>query len=231
MVDFTGGTWRSLIDGSEVSAIPDSADLNIVASDYDGGNNNWVANIGPDVPDARNSPSKNQDTINGTTYDIVRYEDDASQTTELSSSTDPVAFVFVGQSVTEDDNGIPVDGGSSLELAMNDDNNDDGWRLFRGGTEGTDGNAGSSDTNYHIYTLKGINGDEIELRIDGTSVIGPLVASSSSVTGVTIGDRGDVTGNNADDLRVRELTRLNNYASGDVSQEEQRLADKYGFSI
>ena len=26
MVDFTGGTWRSLIDGSEVSAIPDSAE-------------------------------------------------------------------------------------------------------------------------------------------------------------------------------------------------------------
>ena len=26
MVDFTGGTWRSLIDGSEVAAIPDSAE-------------------------------------------------------------------------------------------------------------------------------------------------------------------------------------------------------------
>ena len=26
MVDFTGGTWRSLIDGSEVSAIPDTAE-------------------------------------------------------------------------------------------------------------------------------------------------------------------------------------------------------------
>ena len=35
MVDFTGGTWRSLIDGSEVSAIPDSVVLQPKTNDLD----------------------------------------------------------------------------------------------------------------------------------------------------------------------------------------------------
>ena len=36
MVDFTGGTWRSLIDGSEVGAIPDAQDLQAVYAIDDG---------------------------------------------------------------------------------------------------------------------------------------------------------------------------------------------------
>ena len=41
MVDFTGGTWRSLIDGSEVSAIPDSLVLQYAATNVSGGDTTW----------------------------------------------------------------------------------------------------------------------------------------------------------------------------------------------
>jgi len=210
------------------SAIPDSVDSHIRAQDYDDANNKYVAQIGPDVPDVRGDPTTTTETINGTEQIVVEYSGDASQTTQLSDSTDPVAFVFVGRSTTDDDNGIPIDGGSSLELAMNDDNGGDGWKLFR---ESGTGNLGSSDTSYHIYSLIGRNGNEIELRIDGQQVISLQSLDSTTVTGLSIGDRGDMSGNNPDDLRHVESTRLNNFASGDVESEEQRLSDKYGFSL
>jgi hypothetical protein len=210
--------------------------LQITASDYDTSNNKYVAKKGPDVPDLNGDPTLVSDELNG--YPAVDYSTSAtSQTDQFATSSDPIAIIWVGRTSSKNDNGIPLDGGSVLELAVNDDNSKDGWRTFRGGSQGSD-NAGSVDTDYHIYGLigqtDGSGNAEVGFEVDG-SVVAPLTdASASQLSGITIGGRGDSTSSsttNGDSCRTVEVVVLNNYESGDKDSEYNRLSDKYAIPL
>jgi hypothetical protein len=221
------------VDGQTVFSavsIPNSAVLNITGESYDESANQYVANIGPNVADASGDPSKVTNAING--FAGVKYDgsNDASQTKAFSTTTDPIAIILTASEDTDDDNGIMVDGGSALELAMNDDNGADGYKTFRTFNDaGAQSNQGTSDTNPHVFALIGRNGDDIELQADGSSLVPLNDQGSSQLSGLTVGARGDIV--NFNDCTVAEVTVLDSFSGGDLNTEVQRQGDKYGISI
>jgi len=237
--EITGAT----IDGQEVQEItvdgqtvfsavslPNSTVLNITGESYDEAANQYVANIGPDVGDASGDPSKVTNAING--FAGVKYDgsNDASQTTAFSTTADPIAIIVTGSEDTDDDNGIMVDGASSIEFAMNDDNGGDGYKTFRNPSNpGAQSNQGTSDTNFHVFALIGRNGDDIELQRDGSSLVPLNDQGSSQLSGLTVGARGDIA--NFNDCTVAEVTVLDSFSQGDIDTEVQRQGDKYGITI
>jgi len=218
------------IDGQDVlSTIPDSVVLNVTASDYDPANNKYVANIGPDVPDVGGDPTKTTDTVAGTAdVDVVDYNgsSDYSQTTQISTSSDVIAIVWTGKVKTANDNGFYVDGGSLLELTMNDDDTEDGWRLFRGGSDFAVSNSGSVTTDYVTYSLIGRNSDEVGLKVNNNLVAGFAAGESTQqLTGATIGARGDgfVVGS-----RFVEYSIIDGGTIADVDAEATRQGSVHG---
>jgi len=216
-------------DGSTVfSAIPDSVVLNVRASDYDSQNNKYVANIGPDVPDASGDPTKTTDNVAGNSgVDVVDYNGttDYSQTTQISTSSDVIAIVWTGSDLTANSNDFPVGGASLLELSMNDDNTQDGWRLFRGGSQAV-ANSGTVTTDYATYSLIGRNGNEIGLKVNNTLVAGFSTGSSAQLSGATIGARGDGAGHA--DSRFVEYSVIDNGTIADVNNEAVRQGNAHG---
>jgi len=209
--------------------IPDSVVLNVTASDYDPANNKYVANIGPDVPDAGGDPTKTTDTVAGSSgVDVVDYDgsDDYSQTTQISSTNDVIAIVWTGKVKTTNNNDFYVDGGSLLELSMNDDDTADGWRLFRGGSNFAVSNSGSVKTDYVTYSLIGRNGNEVGLKINNNLVAGFATGQSfQQLTGATIGGRADgsVAGS-----KFIEYSVIDSGTIADVDAEASRQGSKYG---
>ena len=228
MTEFT--TWRSLVDGDEISDIPDSVVLNIKASDYDSTNNKYVANIGPDVPDVGGNPTKTTDTVAGSSdVAVVDYDgsDDYSQTTNISSTDDVIAVVWTGKTKTANNNGFQIDGGSDLEFAMNDDNSDDGWRLFRGGSNQATDNEGSVTTDYVTYSLIGKNENEIGLKVNNNLIAGFATGESASeLSGTTIGGRAD--GDNLDAMKMVEMSVITEGSEQDADDEAARQGSEYG---
>jgi hypothetical protein len=225
------GTEWYLVSGEEHFGfdIPDSVVLNVTASDYDSTNNEYVANIGPNVPDEAGNPTKTTDTVAGTSdVDVVDYDgtDDYSQTTQISTSSDVIAIVWTGKVKTANDNGFYVDGGSLLELTMNDDDTTDGWRLFRGGSNQAVNNSGSVTTDYATYSLIGRNGNEVGLKVNNNLVAGFATGESAQqLTGATIGARGDgaVAGS-----RFVEYSIIDGGTIADVDAEATRQGSVHG---
>ena len=95
MVDFTGGTWRSLIDGQEVSAIPDS----VVSrpDDNDEGGDQSVK-IGHQIETKTSWPSIGARISNLTSGVTTAYLTDDNnntiETTDISSLSAGDAFTF-----------------------------------------------------------------------------------------------------------------------------------------
>ena len=63
MTEFT--TWRSLVDGDEISDIPDSLELQLVAEDIDGSTGEWPARLGDSTLSEVGSPTVIDDDLNG----------------------------------------------------------------------------------------------------------------------------------------------------------------------
>jgi len=222
-------------DGSEISevrtgagdvlfsGIPASAVLNAVAGSYDASKSKWVANIGPDIPDAAGNPSTTSNALNG--FDAVSYdgESDISQLTQSLSSTDPKAVVFTAAIFSLDDNGVPVDAKTDLKFGLNDDTDDD-WALFRGGTT-HEINQAIHNTSFHTYSLNGQNSDEIGLDIDGIQQ-GSATASDGTLDGLTIGGAGALRLEK--EMDIAEITVLDGYSSGEKDSEISRQMNKYG---
>jgi len=115
MVDFTGGTWRSLIDGEEVSAIPDSAVMQLrfdegtgsIASDSVGNNDGTLLESAEWVSGSYTGDFAIEFNANGgTTDDRVRVDHD----TDLNPGTDDFTLIATAMQyeATSGDIGIAV---------------------------------------------------------------------------------------------------------------------------
>ena len=99
MVDFTGGTWRSLIDGSEVGAIPDS----VVSRPDDDSTTSFIVDAGIEIQVKSNWPSigaRVSNNSSGTTRAYLLDADDGSLIDDVDiselSSGDAFTFKDVG---------------------------------------------------------------------------------------------------------------------------------------
>jgi len=223
-------------DGSEISevrtgsgnvlfsagAIPDTVVANASASEYDG--SQWVANIGPNIPDASGNPSQVAGVING--EPVVRYDgsSDVSQTTTTLATTEPFAVVFTAAQRSTGNPNYLIDGGSKDNLAIQEANGE--YFLQRGGSNG--GGVGSVDANSHVFALTGSNTDQIQLIKDG-SKLPAQTAASADLSGLTLGADGNLSRN--EDLDVAEYSVLEDYPASDLNSEIQRQADKFGITV
>jgi len=158
---------------------------------------------------------------------------DGSSTAQMTHSTtlattDPFAIIFVAQQQEPSgSNSAYVDGGSGFEFAFQD-NNKTAQRGYRGSTTGHDF-GGSVDQNPHIFVLEGVNGSDIRLRKDG-STVGTVNASTSDLTGLKLGGfAGQTNLNLAVDFGQVEVTE--GHTASELNSIEQRLANKWGITI
>jgi len=233
--DTTVTTSTGLVEQqSDVTHLSSVSDPVLFVSDgsdwYVANNLDYVIAI-PDsvVLDAGGDPTKTTDTVAGSSgVDVVDYDgsDDYSQTTQISSTNDVIAIVWTGKVKTTNNNDFYVDGGSLLELSMNDDDTADGWRLFRGGSNFAVSNSGSVKTDYVTYSLIGRNGNEVGLKINNNLVAGFATGQSfQQLTGATIGGRADgsVAGS-----KFIEYSVIDSGTIADVDAEASRQGSKYG---
>lgn len=119
------------------------------------------------------------------------------------------------------------DGGSDLEFSIQDDNGGQ-FQAHREGTNNADLGY-SPDGTAHIGVLEGFTGGDVQLRIDGDPK-GVVGTNDSDLTGLGFGGRFHNDGGYINcDFGEREV--LVDYAASDITDEETRLADKYGISV
>jgi len=100
MTDFTGGTWRSLVDGSEVSAIPDS----VVSREEDDGDGTTSNQLGLEVELKSDWPSIGAEISNLTSGATRAYlQDDSGSDIDSIDISDKSS----GDSFTFDDVNLP----------------------------------------------------------------------------------------------------------------------------
>jgi len=203
-------------------AIPDTVVANASASEYDG--SQWVANIGPNIPDASGNPSQVAGVING--EPVVRYDgsSDVSQTTTTLATTEPFAVVFTAAQRSTGNANYLIDGGSKDNLAIQEADGE--YFLQRGESNG--GGVGSTDTDFHVFALIGQSNGEIKLIKDGNEFAAQS-ASSADLSGLTLGSDGNLSGN--EDMDFAEYTVLEDYPASDLNSEIQRQADKFGITV
>ena len=191
MVDFTGGTWRSLIDGSEVSAIPDSEDLrqrsdarelnlsdgetvDLLTDQTD--NENDLAAVG--------NPTFNETT--GLDVPAVTYDTSDGHRSDFSDSVEPPLswFGLIRRRSVQDESSLPlVDNSSGDVLQLQEDSSTSDWVAST--DSGTVSTSDFVDTNWHIIGI--IWSDPLRLRIDGQEVEIDEETEIATCNGLSIG--------------------------------------------
>ena len=177
MVDFTGGTWRSLIDGSEVSAIPDSAIYYWLAGSFD---DPWLDEVDDhemSVFGLESSTVDGNETVSADTgdfgeADLSKLEDnlDTGFSIEFVISTTDNDIDLFGRRFSSDfriiighgDNSVSgTDDSKGISFELRDD--DSNTIAIQGETQINDGNLHSIVCNLHDIT----GSDDAEIIIDG----------------------------------------------------------------
>ena len=197
MVDFTGGTWRSLIDGSEVGAIPDSENLHahydaqeINANDQDTVTT-WGDLSGNDFDATGNGATYVTDGINGNaslSFDGTDDQFDVSTSDWATISTPFAVFAIVELADDNESNQMFITGNVENDLhALRWSPGE--WELRLTG----DALSGSGDGT--VQQISGIyDGGESEIREEGTQT-GTSDIGSGNIENISIGNRGlDQTG-------------------------------------
>jgi len=213
-----------------VSVIPDSAIAHAVASDYDG--SQWVADIGPDIPDAGSgSPTKTEITANSQSIDVVRYsrsDGGYSQTTNLSVSTGPQAIIYVVKNRSPDGLTSPnpyyIDDSTADSFTHLLDSRAPGDPHWIFSSAGANTTGDDVDSNLHVFCLEG-DGSTMRLYRDGNVILSDN-SGFNLLSGLTLAAKGDGTG--ISDLDIAEYTVLADYPAQDRDDEINRLINKYG---
>jgi len=232
MVDFTGGTWRSLIDGSEVIAIPDSAIAQFDASELSLDDSDpvttWPDELGNyDLTDAGGGdPVYRTDELNG--LPVVEFNGDRNNADLLDntsiSSNQPNTIIIVCKHDPVDSTGFVYGeaGGDRTGLAGS---SDDEWS-WRGDTN-IDG--GTLDPNEYTILTGIYDGSNSIGRQDGTEVASGDVGTDV-LDGISVGGRDNeefgLNGGIAE-LRIYD-DRL---SSSEYESKESNLAEKWGISL
>jgi len=215
------------VDGDVVfSAIPDSVVFNVRARDNDG--SKYVANVGPDLPDAKGNPSTTTVSIGGDDFTAVRYNSsnsDVSQTTTQLATGDPIAIVYsvANRSPnTSPKHYVDSDTADGFGHLLNADP-EDPHRIL-GMDFGVDAQGDDADSNFHTFAYK-ISSTEATLSRDGTTILTDTNTLDPTLDGFTLAGRGDF--GDTTDLDVLEVSAMDSPSSSDISDEVSRQRSKY----
>jgi len=151
-----------------------------------------------------------------------------SGASEFAAASDDFAFLFVAQQqqATASD-GFYVDGGEGIEFVLQDNNRNE-LRIYRNGSTWYGTSSTIADQEAHLFLLESVGTDSIRLERDGTEV-GSNTNSDGGLIGHTLGGQANNLKNIQIDFGGFEI--LVNYTSGDLSNREQALADKWGIAL
>ena len=219
------GDGRILFDGV---AIPDS-----VVAHYDAQAETTTGPISS-ITDRSNSFDLSgscvviSDGING--YQSYRF--DGSETmsnSSLQALTEPFGIVaVVQQQAGAESNDFYFDSdGNVQDFAVQDDNNEE-FHFYRD-TDQQQAIGGTVSTNPEVMVATAPASGDVFLELSGTTQIDDSTGGTTGFDGFTMAGRAD------DELPLEvdygEVTILNDFASQDVEDEKQRMADKWDITL
>ena len=226
MSNFT--TWRSLVDGEEIGAIPDSV-VNRYSSSALDLNDGATVDPWPDEVGSVDLPAEASPTYDETKNAVVtvREDGDGFVVNNLGASA-PVTLVFA--LTIESFSGIATiyREGSDEELLLREDANEWFW-----GLDGQVETGGSYFTGDAILTVL-VDGSNRTFRLNGSDVIS---ASSGTSAGVTVLNNGGLFKDVEDNRRELpadhyEVAIHNERLSGsELTDEEERVEEEAGFNV
>ena len=226
MVDFTGGTWRSLIDGQEVSAIPDSAIAQYNAKELDLNDQDTVltwTDAAGSLDATGGDASFITDGINGNPS--VRFDGDL-YTTDIQTFSQRLVVIMVLE--LNDNNSSQRIFNGADESAANvviDAQFNDNLHLLFAGNDLEDNQI--PPTAPYLLTID-VNGSNSAIRINGTEVASGDVGTND-LEGIAFGARNDGTRPVDGDIGIIEPH--NGLPSNGLSTREQEIADMFGIDI
>lgn len=209
-------------------AIPDSEGLHarfdatsLSLSDQDSVTT-WVDETGNgNALTAGSAPTYIDSGINGNPS--VRFDGtDDFLNVSWSAISQPTNIYIVAKLRSTGSNAYLIDGGSANEQAFRERSGV--WSLFAGNSNV---NGSSVDSNNHIFSLF-VDGSNSYFRVDG-SVDGSGIAGSSSLSGLTVGSKGDQT--NFGPFDVGEILVYPKDNTSIQTDVEQYLSTKWGITL
>jgi hypothetical protein len=169
----------------------------------------------------------------GTVGQAVRFNFNESNNHAVSSdfsagatSGEQFGFVWVMRKRADNVSEHPIDGGFSKELSCFDDNNGE-YDFHRNGSAARI-DVLTSDTNWHVFYVRAFGGgDNVEFYIDGSTSSGS-VSGTSGLSGLTVGERGDLNGQYNTQADYAEVTVIQNGTKTEFEREASRMKEKYG---
>ena len=228
MVDFTGGTWRSLVDGAEISAIPDSEEYpettrhRYVPEFVDGlSDGETIEDLDDDIGDANLSGEARYLTdVSG--FAAVEINEGSHELNHnLSSDIEQPNAVVAVIDIVEGSNDRFVDTDDFGGRQIIRDLDDPAIRIFAGSDLEVDYPSESP----FILTAK-FDGSDSILRTNGgeTEAIGDV--GSNGKGGIQIG-----TGTDNIDMRALEWAELSDQSDDDLSDVEELMSDAFDIDI
>ena len=239
MVDFTGGTWRSLIDGSEVSAIPDAENLQ---TNYDVQSMTELSDtdtIDPLVEfesdldaNAIGSPSYDADAINGhpaaflSGSDSWVVPDSTGLFNYLHDGTGATAYIVLQPDNPSDFARILDNGGSNnskIGYALADGSDNDWLYAVSDGSDSTQIYAGDQSELILSTRLDSNESPEMELLGDGDSLGSDNPSYNGSDASENMGIGGNQDGDNQFTGHIGQI------ATYDVYHDNETHSDVISF--
>ena len=230
MVDFTGGTWRSLIDGSEVSAIPDTVKYQLNALDLTGfadGDtvSQWQETI--TETDVAGGGSYQESSINGNAAVRIESNDEAYENQDLEDITTPLTAFAVVDNYTYTGDRNYITGDAFGGLGLEDSGVDKGFRVF------------GDETNHDIANTDGAkifavryeaDGGDIVVRVDGDETVFSGAGEDNNIPSLLLG-----LGVNSDehlngDAGILELHDVG-LSDNDLVERENDIADMFDIDL
>ena len=225
MSNFTA--WRSLVDGEEIGAIPDSviAHYDATTESSTGGITTINDQVGPF--DLTGNCTVVSNGINGNlTYEFDG-SDDVMENTEISQTTPnyTIAVMRYDANIFNDagDDGF-YDTTDSSGNRRQLDLFEGSWRIFHGDSTAS---GGSTDNNAHLFVHEAnASGTTDSLEVDGTQVASGDVGDGS-IDDFALG----FAGSEFCEISVGELLHYDDPSSQLISDEKTRLSDKWGITL
>ena len=223
MVDFTGGTWRSLIDGSEVSAIPDSVVARYSAKEDERSTGN-ISTIDDLVGDNDLSGSAEiiEDGVNGNRS--YRFDGTESMTDTDFSTTDDFAIFIVAEIQETLDSGNMLFGETATQ---NPSLQDDSGGVYEWDWDDFDG-AQISEKPQPTVILCTLDDGDGAIEVNNQFTDSNSLASNT-MDGFEIAGRND--GDEQLEVDVGEVSILDEPSEEDIDNERQRLIDEWDFDF
>ena len=214
----TFNKWRSLADGSEISAIPDSVEYQFAASSASNGSD-WTSEDGSLTLSVIGSPTIQSGALNG--EDTVYYDgaDDGHRGTNVNISQIFGIVAVYQYPTTGQGSSRGIGDTNSTRAYLDPDGVNSSFEMSAGNYIG---NA-ATDTNWHIHSGY-FAGSNSENRLDGsTNVQGDAGTNSLEEIDVAYNQNGTTY----TELEVAEFWILANPSLQEITDSEQILNDKY----